>query len=100
MGSLAKLRGFIRKDLLGAIATRVPNVLSRSPRKLAIAQKSGRGYLVGNEETDRPGSLRSSSAYQLLEESRLGRCFIGIVKIAQADANQAKPLVRAEADTF
>jgi hypothetical protein len=34
------------------------------------------------------------------EKTGLSRRIIGIVKIAQADANQAKPLLRAEADAF
>ena len=34
------------------------------------------------------------------EKIRLSRCILWVAKVAQADANQAKPLARAEADTF
>ena len=34
------------------------------------------------------------------KKSRLRRCILRVANVAQADANQAKPLVRAEADTF
>ena len=34
------------------------------------------------------------------KKSRLRRRILRVAKVAQADANQAKPLVRAEADTF
>jgi hypothetical protein len=40
------------------------------------------------------------SGLLLGEKSGLSGRVIGIVKIAQADANQAKPLLRAEAHTF
>jgi hypothetical protein len=42
-------------------------------------------------------------AYTILslgEKSRLSGRILGVGKVAQADANQAKPLERAEADTF
>jgi hypothetical protein len=34
------------------------------------------------------------------KKSRLNGRILRVAEIAQADANQAKPLVRAEADTF
>jgi len=34
------------------------------------------------------------------KKSRLRRRILRVTKVAQADANQAKPLARAEADTF
>jgi hypothetical protein len=34
------------------------------------------------------------------KKCRLRRNILRVAKVAQADANQAKPLVRAEADTF
>jgi hypothetical protein len=34
------------------------------------------------------------------KKSRLRGRILRVAKVAQADANQAKPLVRAEADTF
>jgi hypothetical protein len=34
------------------------------------------------------------------KKSRLSGRILSVAEIAQADANQAKPLVRAEADTF
>ena len=52
--------------------------------------------LDGNSETD-CSPLRSSRATQLLEKSRLARCITGIMKVAQADANQAEALLCAEA---
>jgi len=60
--------------------------------KSHTSTRSGRGT-VGNSEMDRPYPLRSSSATQLLEKSRLARSILGIEKIAQPDANQAKALV-------
>jgi len=36
----------------------------------------------------------------LAKKSRLRGSILRVAKVAQADANQAKPLVRAEADTF
>jgi hypothetical protein len=43
--------------------------------------------IVGNLKTNDRSPLNSSSAPQLVEESWLGRCIGGIVKIAQANAN-------------
>jgi hypothetical protein len=34
------------------------------------------------------------------EKSRLSGSILKVTKVAQADANQAKPVLRAEADTF
>ena len=48
--------------------------------------------------TDR-SALRSSSATQLLEEGRLSRCILGIAKVAEANANQAKALRSVQANT-
>jgi hypothetical protein len=43
-------------------------------------------------ETDLPGLL-------LCKKSRLRGPILRVAKVAQPDANQAKPLLRAEADT-
>jgi hypothetical protein len=40
------------------------------------------------------------NALWLGKKSRLSGRILRVAEIAQADANQAKPLVRAEADTF
>ena len=53
-------------------------------------------WTSGNSETDR-SPLHSSRVTQLLEKSWLARCIIGIMKVAQADANQAKALLFAKA---
>jgi hypothetical protein len=36
----------------------------------------------------------------LSKRSRLGSRILGLAEVAEADTHQAKPLVRAEADTF
>jgi hypothetical protein len=40
------------------------------------------------------------TGFLLGKKSRLRERILRVAKVAQADANQAKPLVRAEADTF
>jgi hypothetical protein len=51
------------------------------------------GWFLGN------GSSLTNTAL-LLKERRLSGYLLRLEKVAQADANQAKPLLRAEADTF
>ncbi len=41
----------------------------------------------------------SSRTIRLFEKSRLSRRTVGIAKVAQPDANQAKALLRGQADT-
>ena len=55
--------------------------------------------------TIKSGSLASTrhlthNGLWLGEKSRLRRRILRVAEIAQADTNQAKPLVRGEADTF
>jgi hypothetical protein len=50
----------------------------------------------------REANLKFFPLYRSLQfkERRLSSHVHGVAKVGQADANQAKPLVRAEADTF
>jgi len=45
-------------------------------------------------------SILAYTGLLLGKKSRLCGPILRLAKVAQADANQAKPLVRAEADTF
>ncbi len=52
----------------------------------------------GQFPTCRPS--RDCDPTTLLEKSRLDRCIMGIAKIAEANTNEAKSLLRCKSDAF
>lgn len=87
--------------------SRAEQVSEGEPRDdLTLGVARGRQIYMGNQEILREGNSRMANrtltrnAMWLDEKSRLSGPILRVIKVAQADANQAKPLVRAEADTF
>jgi hypothetical protein len=79
--------------LLQVLAAR-PSRGKRSPHKPLEPCKS-QSVFLGDESND-----LTDNAVWLGKKSRLSRPILRVAKVAQADANQAKPLVRSEADTL
>jgi hypothetical protein len=71
-------------------------IVQRAYYRRSISTREPRG-LLGESSANRKLAY---TGLLLGKKSRLRGRILRVAKVAQADANQAKPLVRPEADTF
>jgi hypothetical protein len=68
--------------------------------KSAVVKFRSDNTLVEKSFSSRSSSRLTDNAVWLGKKSRLSGPILRVAKVAQADANQAKPLVRSEDDTL